>query len=88
IAVTFTNKAAGEMKERITELLRASGAAQELPTVGTFHSVCVRILRKDGPKIGLAAGFTIYDGHDSLVAVKQVMDRLQISQKQFNPSYV
>jgi DNA helicase-2/ATP-dependent DNA helicase PcrA len=88
IAVTFTNKAAGEMKERITGLLKASGAAQELPTVGTFHSVCVRILRKDGPKIGLAAGFTIYDGHDSLVAVKQVMDKLQISQKQFNPSYV
>lgn len=88
LAVTFTNKAAGEMKERIIGLLKQTEAPREIPTVGTFHSICVRILRKDGPKLGLASGFTIYDAHDSLVAVKSVMDRLQISQKQFNPSFV
>lgn len=87
LAVTFTNKAAGEMKDRIRRLLGTT-ERREQPTVGTFHSVCVRILRKDGPKLGLASGFNIYDGHDSLVAVKAVMDRLQISQKQFNPSFV
>ena len=89
LAVTFTNKAAGEMKERVQALLKAEGKKRaDLPTIGTFHSVCVRILRKDGPKLGLASGFTIYDAHDSLVAVKTVMDRLQISVKQFNPSFV
>ncbi len=92
LAVTFTNKAAGEMKERVQTLLKglspSRGQSRELPTIGTFHSVCVRILRKDGPRLGLAASFTIYDAHDSLVAVKSVMDTLQISQKQFNPSYV
>lgn len=88
LAVTFTNKAAGEMKERVMKLISAQKGTRDIPTIGTFHSVCVRLLRSDGPKLGLASGFTIYDGHDSLVAVKNVMDRLQISQKQFNPSYV
>lgn len=89
LAVTFTNKAAGEMKERVAKLLQSeSSKPSDLPTIGTFHSVCVRVLRRDGNKIGLASGFTIYDSHDSLQAVKTVMDGLQISQKQFNPSYV
>ncbi len=91
LAVTFTNKAAGEMKERVAALLKqaARGSrAYEAPTLGTFHSICVRILRRDGQIAGLASGFTIYDAHDSLVAVKNAMDRLEISQKQFNPSYV
>ncbi len=110
LAVTFTNKAAGEMKSRVQTLLRqteqpayAAGKAttaepgqtaggrssRDFPSVGTFHSICVRILRADGPKLGLASGFTIYDAQDSLVAVKTVMDRLQISQKPpFNPTYV
>ncbi|MSU76251.1 ATP-dependent DNA helicase PcrA [Patescibacteria group bacterium] len=88
LAVTFTNKAAGEMKERIQKLLSANGQSSTLPTIGTFHAICVRILRKDGPKIGLSSSFTIYDAHDSKVAIKTVMDSLQISQKQFNPGYV
>ncbi|MDP4000175.1 MAG: UvrD-helicase domain-containing protein [bacterium] len=97
LAVTFTNKAANEMKERVMKLLRrqvperASRAAQErlgLPVIGTFHSVCVRILRRDGAQIGLAPGFTIYDAHDSQVAVKTAMDYLGISQKQYNPGFV
>lgn len=90
LAVTFTNKAAGEMKERVARLLKhaTSGTRVEAPSIGTFHSICVRILRRDGGVTGLASGFTIYDAHDSLVAVKGVMDRLEISQKQFNPNYV
>lgn len=90
LAVTFTNKAAGEMKERVTGLLKSlpGGTPSGLPTIGTFHSVCVRILRSDGPSMGLASGFNIYDSLDSLTAVKNVMDRLGISQKQFNPSFI
>lgn len=88
LAVTFTNKAAGEMKERVQALLGASTRPTELPTIGTFHSICVRILRRDGQQIGLASSFTIYDSHDSLVAVKTAMDSLQISQKQYNPRMV
>ncbi len=89
LAVTFTNKAAGEMKERVRDILKTHGQGRaDLPMVGTFHAVCVRILRADGAQIGLAPGFTIYDAHDSQVAVKTVMDYLQISQKQYNPGFV
>ncbi len=89
LAVTFTNKAAGEMKKRVASLLAKTPAARgQQPQVGTFHSVCVRILRSDGPQLGLSRSFTIYDAHDSLVAVKSAMERLQVSPKQFNPSYV
>ena len=88
LAVTFTNKAAGEMKERVLKLLKQHTNKTRVPTISTFHSMCVRILRRDGQQLGLASNFTIYDGHDSLVAVKSVMDRLGISHKQFNPSFV
>jgi DNA helicase-2/ATP-dependent DNA helicase PcrA len=63
IAVTFTNKAAEEMEERVERLL---GTKPEGMWIGTFHSVCTRILRRDGNKLGLSAGFTIYDREDSL----------------------
>ncbi len=95
LAVTFTNKAAGEMKERVRDLLRRNTddssvrpQRADLPTIGTFHAICVRILRADGQQIGLVPGFTIYDAHDSQVAVKAAMDYLQISQKQYNPGFV
>ncbi len=86
LVVTFTNKAAGEMKNRIIKLLHPQLPATnyQLPIMGTFHSLCARILRKDGKYIGLPPNFSIYDEHDSLDAVKQAMAALDIAtQKNF-----
>ncbi len=91
LAVTFTNKAAEEMKERIKKLLKnrvRTEAKNELPTVGTFHSVCVRILRSEIKKIGYPADFVIYDEQDQIGLIKEAMDELEISKEQFNPGGV
>lgn len=89
LAVTFTNKAAGEMRQRVLGLLGRKGDDRHyLPFVGTFHSICVRILRRDGGHIGLASSFTIFDAADSLAAVKQVMCQLGIDEKKFTPSLI
>lgn len=89
LAVTFTNKAAGEMKERIEQLLGDSGLLKEgMPTVGTFHSVCVQILRREIQHVGYESSFVIYDSDDSLALVKRVMRELQISEKSFNPKAI
>jgi len=69
VAVTFTNKAAAEMRERVEQLL---GAA-ETGWIGTFHALCLRILRSDGARIGLAPGFAIYDTDDQLALVKRIL---------------
>ncbi|MDP8217951.1 MAG: UvrD-helicase domain-containing protein [Candidatus Theseobacter exili] len=79
LAVTFTNKAAGEMKNRIERLV---GLYPGL-TVGTFHSVCVRILRKEIGVLGFRPDFVIYDQDDSLMLVKTCMKELQIDDKKF-----
>ncbi|MCZ6465274.1 MAG: UvrD-helicase domain-containing protein [Proteobacteria bacterium] len=75
LAVTFTNKAAGEMRERVEKLLGSD--AQGL-WVGTFHSTCVRILRRDIGHLGLSRGFVIYDEADSLGVAKQALKRLSL----------
>lgn len=80
---TFTNKAAGEMKERIMELI---GQTTSQPMMGTFHSICSKILRKDGYFIGLKPGFTIYDAGDALDAVKEAMSELKMDTKKINPN--
>jgi DNA helicase II / ATP-dependent DNA helicase PcrA len=83
LLLTFTNKAAGEMKERVTKLI---GVA---PTfAGTFHSFCARILRMDGDKLGLPRGFVIYDEQDQKDAIKQILETLNLSPDSYNPAAV
>ncbi len=70
VAVTFTNKAAAEMRERVEALL---GSASFDAWIGTFHALCLRILRRDGGRIGLQPGFNIYDTDDQLALVKRII---------------
>ncbi|MBI4062398.1 UvrD-helicase domain-containing protein [Candidatus Gottesmanbacteria bacterium] len=84
LMVTFTNKAANEMKERIKKLISQS----DLPFAGTFHSLCVKILRIDGGAIGLSPNFLIYDEQDQLDAIKEITKKLDISTKNFNPGAI
>lgn len=86
LMVTFTNKAAGEMKKRITELLGVSPS--QLPMAGTFHSICARILRLDGPRGGIGNDFVIYDTDDQLDAIKTIMKEMDISTKNFHPNAI
>ncbi len=85
LAITFTNKAAGELKDRLTRML---GPAGEDVWASTFHSACVRILRRDIDKLGFASSFTIYDSDDSLRVVKDCLKDLNIDEKQFPPRSV
>ena len=84
LMLTFTNKAANEMKERIRKLL----SSHDLPFAGTFHSFCVKVLRIDGKHIGIPDDFVIYDETDQLDAIKDIMKRLDISSKNHNPGAV
>ncbi len=92
LAVTFTNKAAGEMADRIKELLglpkEAGLYSSGLPTMGTFHSICVRILRREIEKIGYSNTFVIYDDQDQKSLMKRVMKDLDISDKEIKPTVV
>jgi len=82
MAVTFTNKAAREMKERLEHLL---GQAVEALTLGTFHAICARILRREGKVIGLDSSFVIYDEDDQLSLTKQALEELNLDPKQYAP---
>ena len=82
LAITFTNKAAGEMKERVAAL---TGAAARVMWVMTFHSACARILRQHADRLAYKRGFTIYDEADSRRMVKRCMDELEIDPKRFPP---
>jgi DNA helicase-2/ATP-dependent DNA helicase PcrA len=85
LAITFTNKAAGEMRERVEELV---GGVSRLMWVMTFHSACARILRADAERLGYKRGFTIYDQADSLRMVKRCMQEFEVDPKRFPPRAV
>lgn len=82
LAITFTNKAAREMKERITHLV--GGQAEEI-WISTFHSMCVRILRRDIEKMGVSRNFTILDSSDTLSVIKSCLKDLNYDPKKFEP---
>src|SRR4051812_9871027 len=82
LAVTFTNKAAGEMRARVEALL---GSDCSRMWVSTFHSLCARLLRREAPAIGLSRDFVIYDSSDQLVVVKQAMKDLHIDDSFVQP---
>lgn len=85
MAITFTNKAAAEMRERLGQLM---GGFVRGMWVSTFHSMCVRILRSDCERLGFAPGFTIYDDSDSKSLVKRIMAELNIDPKRYPESMV
>lgn len=80
LAITFTNKAAGEMRERVDSLV---GFGADQVWVSTFHSLCVRILRRHIDRIGFENGFTIYDGDDQKTLMKGICKRMNIDTKQY-----
>ncbi|HEY4474754.1 MAG TPA: UvrD-helicase domain-containing protein [Candidatus Paceibacterota bacterium] len=104
LAITFTNKSANEMKERIQKLLEIENCpdfvenprynqeklkiASAQPTIGTFHSVCLRILRREIPLLGYKSNFSIFDSNDQLSLTKRVMGDLEIDSKKYNPRLV
>lgn len=89
LAVTFTNKAAKEMRERLGKLLgRAGDDRSFMPFMGTFHSICVRLLRFDGEAIGVPKNYVIFDESDRQSAVKAAMRELHIAEKQHSPSSI
>jgi DNA helicase-2/ATP-dependent DNA helicase PcrA len=85
LAVTFTNKAAEEMRTRVSDLLLRSGIPPAQPWLSTFHSLCARLLRREAPSAGLPRDFAIYDDDDQLAAVKLAMTKLAIDDDSLTP---
>jgi DNA helicase-2/ATP-dependent DNA helicase PcrA len=86
LLLTFTNKAANEMKERVLQLTDSKSGSS--PAVGTFHSFCAKVLRIDGRYIGIPVNFIIYDEQDQKDAVKQILESFDISTDQYNPASI
>lgn len=84
LAVTFTNKAAKEMRERVAHLLGEDPDNRSfMPYMGTFHSICVRILRQDGEKVGIPKQFVIFDEADKMHAIKQACKETMVDEKSY-----
>lgn len=92
LAVTFTNKAAQEVKERVSALTKLPipkyqfGVSGAVPTIGTFHSIGLRILRREAEKLGYGAQFNIWDSEDQRAIVKKIMLQNEIDTKRYNPA--
>ncbi len=85
LAVTFTNKAAGEMRERVMKLLDRHASRYFFPYMGTFHAICVRMLRRHAELVGLSPSFIIFDQSDSLAAIRKASKQLGINEKVYAP---
>lgn len=84
LAVTFTNKAAREMRERVGKLLGEDADNRSfMPYMGTFHSICVRILRQDGEAVGIPRSFVIFDEADRMQAIRQACKQKMVDEKSF-----
>ena len=93
LAVTFTNKAAREMRSRVWQLMSGQDGADEaprtfMPYMGTFHSFCVRLLREDGTYVGIPRTFVIFDEADKLATIKNICKSLQVDEKTFPPRVI
>jgi DNA helicase II / ATP-dependent DNA helicase PcrA len=90
LLLTFTNKAANEMKERVSKLLSnfSLQTSASVPFAGTFHAFCARLLRIDGEKIGVPKSFVIYDDNDQKDLVTQVLKELDLPREYFNPGAI
>ncbi len=88
LALTFTNKAAGEMRERVSQLVARDDGSRTGLVVSTFHSHCCAILRRFGDRVGLQAGFSIYDAGDQKDAIKAAIDEAGLSSTQWTPASV
>ena len=88
LAITFTNKAANEMKERLSAILGERFTKNGNVMAGTFHSVCVRILRQYGERVGLTRDFTIYDTDDTKKVIIRVLKEMNLDEKMFQPKAV
>ena len=89
LAVTFTNKAAREMRERLGKLIDQDSRRRDfMPWMGTFHGICVRLLRMDGHAIGITRNFVIYDEDDRQSLIKQAMKQLAVTDKEFKPPQI
>ncbi len=88
LALTFTNKAAEEMQNRVSDLLMRAGVPPERPWLSTFHSLCARLLRREAASAGLPSNFSIFDDSDQLAAVKLAMATLNIEDDDLQPRAV
>ncbi|PYU71792.1 MAG: hypothetical protein DMG49_08730 [Acidobacteria bacterium] len=88
LAVTFTNKAAEEMRNRVSGLLLRAGVLPAQPWLSTFHSLCARLLRRESAAAGLPRDFAIYDDDDQLAGVRLAMTKLQIEDESLTPRNV
>lgn len=88
LAVTFTNKAAGEMRERLATLLHQPNYRSFMPWMGTFHSIAVKLLRLYGEAINVSTNFVIFDEADKMTLIRNIMKDFAISDKQFTPKAI